>query len=104
MIPQSSIDVELTTQESIETSRTYKIAGDRIQGYTDNLQAPSKLSIKFSTLKGMNIRYIALTMGLSWKTFWAKTLYMCKSNSKEGFGSASLGMIELRKLTISSLK
>ena len=39
MIPQSSIDVELTTQESIETSRTYKIAGDRIQGYTDNLQA-----------------------------------------------------------------
>ena len=39
MIPQSSIDVELTTQESIETSRTYKIVGNRIQGYTDELEA-----------------------------------------------------------------
>ncbi len=39
MIPQSSIDVELTTQESIETSRTYKLSGDKIQGYVDGLQA-----------------------------------------------------------------
>jgi len=39
MIPKSSIDIELNPEESIETSRTYKIAGDRIQGYTDNLQA-----------------------------------------------------------------
>ncbi|HUM45081.1 MAG TPA: DUF2634 domain-containing protein [Fervidobacterium sp.] len=39
MIPKSSIDIEISPEESIETSRTYKIAGDRIQGYTDNLQA-----------------------------------------------------------------
>lgn len=39
MIPQSSIDVELITEETIETSRTYKMTGNRIQGYTDNLQA-----------------------------------------------------------------
>lgn len=39
MIPQSSIDVELTTQESIETSRTYKLSGDKIQGYVDGLEA-----------------------------------------------------------------
>ena len=39
MIPKSSIDIEINPEESIETSRTYKIAGDRIQGYTDNLQA-----------------------------------------------------------------
>jgi len=40
LIPQNnSIDVELTTEETIETSRTYKITGNRIQGYTDGLEA-----------------------------------------------------------------
>ena len=39
MIPQSNIDVELSLDESIETSRTYKMAGDRIQGYIDGLDA-----------------------------------------------------------------
>lgn len=39
MIPQSNIDVELSLDESIETSRTYKIIGNRIQGYTDGLEA-----------------------------------------------------------------
>ena len=39
MIPRNSINVELITEETIETSRTYKMTGNRIQGYTDNLQA-----------------------------------------------------------------
>jgi len=39
VIPQSNIDVELSLDESIETSRTYKIVGNRIQGYTDELEA-----------------------------------------------------------------
>ena len=39
MIRQSNIDVELSLDESIETSRTYKIVGNRIQGYTDELEA-----------------------------------------------------------------
>jgi len=39
VIPQSNIDVELSLDESIETSRTYKMVGDRIQGYTDGLEA-----------------------------------------------------------------
>ena len=39
MIPQSVINVELATEETIETSRTYKITGNRIRGYTDGLDA-----------------------------------------------------------------
>ena len=39
MIPKSSISIELTPEESIETSRTYKISDNRIQGYTDGLEA-----------------------------------------------------------------
>ena len=39
MIPQSNIDVELSLDEIIETSRTYKITGNRIRGYTDGLEA-----------------------------------------------------------------
>jgi len=39
MIPQRTINVELATEETIETSRTYKITGNRIQGYTDGLDA-----------------------------------------------------------------
>jgi len=39
LIPQNSIDVELTSEEIVETSRTYKITGNRIQGYTDDLDA-----------------------------------------------------------------
>ena len=39
MIPQRAINVVLTTEETIETSRTYKMSGNRIQGYTDGLDA-----------------------------------------------------------------
>jgi len=39
MIPQRAINVELATEETIETSRTYKITGNRIRGYTDGLDA-----------------------------------------------------------------
>ena len=49
MIPQSNIDVELSLDESIETSRTYKMVGDRIQGYTDGIEA-----LKQATYKVLN--------------------------------------------------
>lgn len=39
MIPKSSIDVEITPEESIETSKTYKTTCNKIQGFTDNLEA-----------------------------------------------------------------
>lgn len=39
MIPQRTINIELITEETIGTSRTYKITGNRIQGYTDGLDA-----------------------------------------------------------------
>lgn len=39
MIPQNRIDIELTAEEAVETSRTYKIIGNRIQGFTDGIEA-----------------------------------------------------------------
>ena len=39
MIPKSSINIELSPEESIETSRTYKLSGYKIQGYVDGLEA-----------------------------------------------------------------
>ena len=39
MIPKSSINIELSPEESIETSRTYKISGNKIQGFTDGIDA-----------------------------------------------------------------
>jgi len=39
MIPQSAINVELATEETPQTSRTYKISENRIQGYIDGLEA-----------------------------------------------------------------
>lgn len=39
MIPKSSMNIELSLEESIETSRTYKMSGDKIQGFTDELEA-----------------------------------------------------------------
>jgi len=40
MIPRASIiDVELFPEEVIETSRTYRLSSDKIQGYTDGLEA-----------------------------------------------------------------
>lgn len=39
MIPKSFIDIELVPEENVETSRTYKLLGNRIQGYTDELEA-----------------------------------------------------------------
>ena len=39
MMPQSVINVELATEETPQTSRTYKISRNRIQGYIDGLEA-----------------------------------------------------------------
>ena len=39
MIPQASINIEIAPEEVIETSRTYKLSGDKIQGYVDGLEA-----------------------------------------------------------------
>ena len=39
MIPQASINIEIAPEEVIKTSRTYKLSGDKIQGYVDGLEA-----------------------------------------------------------------
>ncbi|PKM49578.1 MAG: DUF2634 domain-containing protein [Firmicutes bacterium HGW-Firmicutes-7] len=39
MIPNSQIDVNLKIMEDFETSRTYKLSDNKIQGYADNLIA-----------------------------------------------------------------
>lgn len=40
MIPNSSIDVELNNiEENLETSRTYKLLNNKIQGYIDGLES-----------------------------------------------------------------
>lgn len=39
MIPRASIEIEIAPEEVIETSRTYKLSSDKIQGYTDGLEA-----------------------------------------------------------------
>jgi len=39
MIPRASIEIEIVPEEVIETSRTYKLYSDKIQGYTDGLEA-----------------------------------------------------------------
>ena len=39
MIPQASINIEIAPEEVIETSRTYRLSSDRIQGYTDGIEA-----------------------------------------------------------------
>ncbi|MFU0784490.1 MAG: DUF2634 domain-containing protein [Thermoanaerobacterium thermosaccharolyticum] len=39
MIPTSSIDIELETDETIETSNTYKMSETKIQGYINELEA-----------------------------------------------------------------
>jgi hypothetical protein len=39
MIPNASIDVTLTTSDTSESSKTYKISEQKIQGYTDGAEA-----------------------------------------------------------------
>jgi len=39
MIPDASINVEISSREGLETSRTYKLTGDKIQGHIDGLEA-----------------------------------------------------------------
>lgn len=39
MIPRASIEIEIVPEEVIETSRTYKLSSDKVQGYTDGLEA-----------------------------------------------------------------
>ncbi len=39
MIPRASIEIEIAPEEVIETSRTYKLSSDKVQGYTDGLEA-----------------------------------------------------------------
>ncbi len=39
MIPKSAIDIEVTFDENIQTSNTYKMTDTKIQGYVDKLEA-----------------------------------------------------------------
>jgi hypothetical protein len=39
MIPRGLINVELSPEEGIETSRTYKITDNKIQGFTEGIEA-----------------------------------------------------------------
>lgn len=39
MIPDSSIDITLSSSESTEPSKTYKMSSNKIQGYIDNKDA-----------------------------------------------------------------
>ncbi|MDR7856296.1 DUF2634 domain-containing protein [Tissierella sp.] len=39
MIPRSEIDIDLEITDDIEVSKTYKLNDDKIQGYTDGLDA-----------------------------------------------------------------
>lgn len=39
MIPSAGIDVDLVITEDTETSQTYKLSSEKIQGYTDYLKA-----------------------------------------------------------------
>lgn len=39
MIPKSSLDIELASENTTETSQTYKIIGDKVQGTVNGLDA-----------------------------------------------------------------
>ncbi len=39
MIPEDSIDTDLVVTDEIETSQTYKLSSDKIQGFVDELEA-----------------------------------------------------------------
>lgn len=39
MIPETLIDTGLTIVDEIETTKTYKVSADKIQGFTDDLEA-----------------------------------------------------------------
>jgi hypothetical protein len=39
MIPEASIDVTISSLDTLEPSKTYKISGNRIQGYIDEKDA-----------------------------------------------------------------
>ena len=78
MIPQSNIDVELSLDESIETSRTYKITGNRIRGYTDGLEALKQAIYKVLNTERYEYPIYSFNYGIDLRSFWEKTLYMFK--------------------------
>lgn len=72
MIPQSSIDVELTTAENIETSRTYKITGNRIQGYTDGLEALKQAIYKMLNTERYEYPIYSFSYGIEFESLLGK--------------------------------
>lgn len=72
MIPQSNIDVELSLDESIETSRTYKMIGDRIQGYTDGLDALKQAIYKVLNTERYEYPIYSFNYGVELETLLGK--------------------------------
>ena len=72
MIPQSNIDVELSLDESIETSRTYKMVGDRIQGYTDGLDALKQAIYKVLNTERYEYPIYSFNYGVELETLLGK--------------------------------
>ena len=72
MIPQSNIDVELSLDEIIETSRTYKITGNRIRGYTDGLEALKQAIYKVLNTERYDYPIYSFNYGIELETLLGK--------------------------------
>jgi len=72
MIPRASIEIEIVPEEVIETSRTYKLYSDKIQGYTDGLEALKQAIYKVLNTERYEYPIYSFNYGIEFESLLGK--------------------------------
>ncbi len=72
MIPDSSIDVTISTSETIAPTKTYKITSNRIQGYIDDKEALQQAIYKMLNTEKYEYQIYSFSYGIELESLIGK--------------------------------
>lgn len=79
MIPRGIIETDLEVTEDIEVSRTYKVSDNRIQGFTDELQALKQAIYKELRTERYEYPIYSFNYGIDFESLIGKDVIYVKS-------------------------
>ncbi len=82
MIPSAQLSTDIAVSEIIETTKTYKLYEDKIQGYTDNLSALQQAIYKMLNTEKYEYPIYSLSYGVELESLIGKEPAYIKAEMK----------------------
>lgn len=98
MIPESKIDVDKKLRQDVETTKTYKISGNRIQGFTDKLDALQQAIYKILNTEMFEYPIYNLSYGIDLGSLMGKDSAYVKLELKRRIQACLLNDISIKSV------